>query len=93
MCKFYGTVSKSYVHQNATAPATKLWTEIKVTRPAISSIAIGPYNQSLRNFVLLTTLKRNKIQNEIETEESSTGNFTIRYNNVLKANLAHHQSN
>jgi len=55
-----------------------------LTGSAISSIAGGPYNQSLRNFVLLMTLKRNKIQMEIETERSFIGNFTTRYNMVLK---------
>jgi len=55
-----------------------------LTGSAISSIAGGPYNQSLRNFVLLMTLKRNKIQMEIETERSFIGNLTTRYNMVLK---------
>jgi len=55
-----------------------------LTGSAISSIAGGPYNQSLRNFVLLMTLKRNKIQMEIETEQSFIGNLTTRYNMVLK---------
>ena len=55
-----------------------------LTGPAISWIAGGSYNQSLRKIVLLMTLKRNKIQMEIETEQSFIGNFTTRYNNVLK---------
>ena len=55
-----------------------------LTGPAISCIAGGPYNQSLRNFVLLMTLKRSEIQTEIETEQSIIDNFTNRYNIVLE---------
>jgi len=55
-----------------------------LTGPAICRIAGGPQNQSLRNLVLLMTLKRSEIQVKIESEQSIIGNFATRHRNVLK---------
>jgi len=55
-----------------------------LTGPAISQIASGPNNSSLRKFALLMTLERNKIQMRIHEEKSIVENFTTRYNTVLK---------
>jgi len=52
-----------------------------LTGPAISQIAGGPNNKSLRNFVLLVTFERNKIQMRIKTKQSI---IKILYNTVLK---------
>ena len=55
-----------------------------LTGPAMSQIASGPNNSSLRKFALLMTLERNKIQMRIHEEKSIVENFKTRYNTVLK---------
>jgi len=55
-----------------------------LTGPAVSEIASGPNNGSLRRIVLLMILERSKVQMNLEKELSIVCNFITKYNIVLK---------
>ena len=55
-----------------------------LTGPAVSEIASGPNNGSLRRIVVLMILERSKVEMNLEKEVSIVCNFIRKYKIVLK---------